>query len=201
MLGFPKIETLINERKLLFLRRLCSIPARSSSKQLFTYRLHSYFTMHASVNSGFIPDIISILDKYELLDYLKTFLACVFYPKKSMENDYLQSIEHIETCEWIVRNKTESTDRTIINIQSDLYSGSLLWETDQVYPHVLRMFSFLTRLCTLSSTNSDTYCRHCHLAMQDAVEHFFIDCKSLQLRRELFWNTVTDNCSIELDVT
>ena len=82
MLGFPKIETLINERKILFLRRLCSIPARSSSKQLFTYRLHSYFTMHTSVNSGFIPDVISILDKYELLDYLKTFLACVFFYQK-----------------------------------------------------------------------------------------------------------------------
>ena len=66
MLGFPKIETLINERKLLFLRRLCSIPARSRSKQLFTYRLHSYFTTHTSVNSGFIPDIISILNEYEL---------------------------------------------------------------------------------------------------------------------------------------
>ena len=85
------------------------------------------------------------------------------------------------------------TDRTIINIQSDLYSGSLLWEAAQAYPHMLRKFAFLARLCTLSSTNSDTYCRHCHLAMQGEVEHFFIDCTSLQLRRELFWNTVTDN--------
>ena len=33
--------------------------------------------------------------------------------------------------------------------------------------------------------------------MQDEVEHFFTQCKSLQL----FWNTVTDNCSIELAVT
>ena len=125
-----------------------------------------------------------------------------FSIKKAWKIIISKSVEHIETCEWIVRNDTESTDRTIINIQSDLYSGSLLWEAAQAYPHMLRNFAFLARLCTLSSTNSDTYCRHCHLAMQDGVEHFFIDCKSLQLRRELFLNTVTDNyCSIELAVT
>ena len=66
MLGFPKLETLINERKLLFLRRLCSTPSRNHSKQLFTYRIHSYFTTHTSVNSEFITDIILTLGKYEL---------------------------------------------------------------------------------------------------------------------------------------
>ena len=80
MLGFLK-KTPMNERKLLFLHRFCSISLQGAVQNNYSH------TECMSVNSRFIPDIISILSKYVLLDYLKTFLASGFFHKKSVDNN------------------------------------------------------------------------------------------------------------------
>ena len=67
-------ENAIDKRKLNFLQKLCSLEDDFLSKKIFFVRLFSYLIDTDRDNYGFIPDIISILYKYNLHEYLTEFI-------------------------------------------------------------------------------------------------------------------------------
>ncbi|WAR26502.1 hypothetical protein MAR_012206, partial [Mya arenaria] len=64
MLGWKRIVSEINLRKLLFLERLCNMPTSVLTKQIFNKRL-ALFSCRTDkcIQKGFVPDIIRILSK------------------------------------------------------------------------------------------------------------------------------------------
>ncbi|WAR05956.1 hypothetical protein MAR_021325, partial [Mya arenaria] len=68
MLGMKSIESQIDIKKLTFLECLCNMPVHVLSKQIFNLRLAMYACRTNKITQrGYIPDIINILSKYNLL--------------------------------------------------------------------------------------------------------------------------------------
>lgn len=81
-LGLVTIETEINYKKLQFLGQLCRLPCQYLSKRIFINRLIRYKGFIERQSLGFIPDIIRLLQKYNLMDYINIFIDTAFFPSK-----------------------------------------------------------------------------------------------------------------------
>ena len=76
LLGLPKLSLEIDKRKLLFLQRLLRMPENSATKQIFIRRLFTYlYSITDRTPLGFVPDILNILAKYNLADYLNGYIT------------------------------------------------------------------------------------------------------------------------------
>jgi hypothetical protein len=73
-LGLWSMEGQIDKAKLLYFSRLCLSSVTMTAKQIFINRLFSYLANPTKQKLVFIPDIVRILNKYDLLDYLTTFV-------------------------------------------------------------------------------------------------------------------------------
>ena len=73
-LGLWSMEGTIDKAKLLYFGRLCRLHETLLTKKIFTERLSSYYIDPNKQTIGFIPDIIQILDKYSLGNYLSTYI-------------------------------------------------------------------------------------------------------------------------------
>ena len=82
LLEMLPIEVEIDKRKLYFLGRLINIGAGVVSRRVLFIRLARWKWNHKIKMTGFVPDIVDVLEKYELLDYLLEFVSTNFFPKK-----------------------------------------------------------------------------------------------------------------------
>uniref|UniRef100_A0A8W8KDP5 Reverse transcriptase domain-containing protein n=1 Tax=Magallana gigas TaxID=29159 RepID=A0A8W8KDP5_MAGGI len=64
----------IDTRKLLFFGRICRLDYDALPKKIFLTRLMSFMLRMSDKQKGFIPDIITILHRYDLADYLQKWL-------------------------------------------------------------------------------------------------------------------------------
>ena len=85
LLGLPKLSLEIDKRKLFFLQQLIRMPENAVTKQIFIRRLFT-FQWHITDISplGFIPDVIKILKKYNLFEYLHNYLTNYTFPTASV---------------------------------------------------------------------------------------------------------------------
>ena len=76
------IQSEIDVRKLLFFGRLCRLDCRTLPKMIFLSRFFSYVEGLARTQMGFIPDIMSLLTTYNLLDDVHSWLTSGSCPTK-----------------------------------------------------------------------------------------------------------------------
>ena len=81
-LGIWTIGGYINKMKLLFLQRLIVSYPSSVEKVLFIRRLCSFIYGSSVPSLGFIPDIITVLKRYNLYNYLDLYLTDGVFPGK-----------------------------------------------------------------------------------------------------------------------
>ena len=75
IVGIYPIITEIEKRKLCLLEKLCNMSNDNISKQIFVRRLFQYKTKNDNNRQYcFVPDIYSILSKFNLLDYLEIYI-------------------------------------------------------------------------------------------------------------------------------
>uniref|UniRef100_A0A8W8ISZ1 Reverse transcriptase domain-containing protein n=1 Tax=Magallana gigas TaxID=29159 RepID=A0A8W8ISZ1_MAGGI len=72
--GLLPIASEIDKRKLQFFGRLCLMDTKCLTKKIFLHRLFSYLDSPNCKHYGFIPDVIHLLDKYNLLEHLNSYL-------------------------------------------------------------------------------------------------------------------------------
>ena len=70
MLGWHSMLSEVEKRKLSFLGNLCRMPSNVLCKKIFNFRLALYTCNNGNHQKGYIPDIISILQKYNLAHHL-----------------------------------------------------------------------------------------------------------------------------------
>ena len=81
-----------------------------------------------------------------------------------------------------------------INITKPL----LLWKIASKYPLYLNQLSCFVDLCAMTHVNGT--CELCKCRCVDFVEHFFCNCIKMSSRREKFWNMVSNQYDIALEV-
>jgi hypothetical protein len=67
LLGYTSIEAYIDQQKLNFLGSICRMKSSDVVMKVFLNRLTQYRNNCSKTHSGFIPDIVNILDKYTTL--------------------------------------------------------------------------------------------------------------------------------------
>ena len=84
MLGWLPMMSYVEQRKLLFLQNLCRMPPNLLPRKVFNFRLNLFVLRENKNQSGFIPDIWKVLQKYHLEEYLLSYLATSLFPTKGI---------------------------------------------------------------------------------------------------------------------
>ena len=84
LLDILPISAEIDYRKLLFLGRLCRMNTDYLSKKIFTSRLFSFLYQLTENQTGFIPNVFSLLSYYHLSSYLDTWISTGAFPSKPL---------------------------------------------------------------------------------------------------------------------
>ena len=83
LLGWKSIYSMISEKKLLFLGQICNLPVKAISFRILVRRL---ITIKQCPNNmkklGFTYDCVSLIGKYNLREYLDTFIDYGKFPSK-----------------------------------------------------------------------------------------------------------------------
>ena len=96
LLGLWSIGAEIDKRKLLFLRRLICASEYCLHRRVFMIRLIRW-KWNPDEITAFIPDLIGILRKYSLWEYMDNFLQSGDFPSKSeWKKLVMESIKHVE---------------------------------------------------------------------------------------------------------
>lgn len=83
ILGIYPIISDIDERKLSFFGKLCNLDTDSLTKHIFLSRLYDFINNDEIPFSGFLKDLDEILNKYNLLQHLRTFTEKCQFPGRN----------------------------------------------------------------------------------------------------------------------
>ena len=100
-LGLWSTMAYVDKTKLLFFGNLCRASPNLLHKRIFTARLFSALWSETKKSYGFIPDIIRILTKYSLYNYLEIYLESLQFPSKPTWKKLVsERIHHSENTAW-----------------------------------------------------------------------------------------------------
>ena len=201
LLGWHPIESEIDKRKLTFLQRLCNMPSKNLSKQLFLYRLNLYFTKQCKNQYGFIPDIYRILKKYTLSEYLTTYQQHNYFPeKRSWKNIVQKAIGKTFEISWKERTKQDIDFDRFCSVH-DAVQPSLFWKcanTNQTIKHAISAVELLT--CSKYKKEESSLCNYCESIVIDVRVHMISDCSRFSRQRDNFINNIEQHCSEDLSI-
>lgn len=107
-LGLWSTMAWVDKAKLTFFASLCRSSPSLLHKQIFIKRIYAYLGGAAPISMGFVPDIISILQKYELYNYLEDYLNNGVFPSKAVwRNLVTRRIHDREEQSWRQRMLTK----------------------------------------------------------------------------------------------
>ena len=201
LLGLPKLSSEIDKRKLFFLERLIRLPETTLTKQIFIRRLFSFQYITDRSPLGFIPDVIKIMEKYNILEHLHSYLANYTFPNTAV---WKKIVKHV-----IYENQSKSYKQVIQEdpdfarfkyIQGDIIP-SIIWQAAST-PAELKLMHFVAKCAVLPPKSTIETCRNCMLEFSDPIYHIVTSCLSTLDVRTTFWDypvdTLSPNCSVHL---
>ncbi|KAL4237991.1 hypothetical protein ACF0H5_002702 [Mactra antiquata] len=175
LLGAHSIRAHIEKQKQLFFRILCRTSPGDICSQLFTHRLFQGLNNSPRL-LGFIPDILSILNTYDLGTYLDQFLLTGLFPPKFAWK---------KICTCVIHNREETMWRDRLDLCSDfrLFRGCHwqlreypLWTIARTNPGCLSSVKFLTSVCCRRASEENDTCHRCPQPRSIDVEHMLFHC-------------------------
>ena len=95
------VEGYIDKKKLLFLQKLIYSKTNTVHKQMFIKRLFNILNGTVDHPQGYVPDILIILDKYNLKSYLDIYLNNGYFPNKcNWKNIVKKQVQGLQTDMW-----------------------------------------------------------------------------------------------------
>lgn len=188
LLGALPIQAEIEKQKLTFFGQLCGLVRDCAAKRLFLLRLCA--TQNGLTESGFIADVISILQKFDLYYILEDYISYGKFPNKYIWKKCIDSkVSNYYINEWNVRISTPEFS-LFKQIQTE-FSYCFLWLYAKANPRMLRAcFSIAQLIAYLSSI--DPTCSRCGRREINCsiTMHILTDCVSVQPCRISFKTTV-----------
>ena len=149
-----------------------------------------------------VTNIEHVIDKCKLLFLQRLCVAPLKSRVKSLFLKRLIFFKHsvsarkIGFVSAIVTNDPEY--ERFVTIHNDCTKPLVLWKVAARFPHKLSQLKFLTRITAM--TYSVTSCKLCKNVCSNFIEHYFCRCQKMIVNRENFWNFVSNNYSVELEV-
>ena len=198
-LGVTNVECIIDKYKLLFFRRLCTSPFNSSVKKLVLNRLMCYNVSELSVYKGFVNDVMRLVHKYSLYSFIEQFMnEGYFVPKRIWKHLVNRSVVKHHEEQWHVSVLNDDCYNRFISVHNSCTEPLLVWKAALRYPHKTPELCFLARLCV--TTLHTPRCTLCNLTCTDFATHLFCVCSKVNEKRERFWNYISNNYDITLEV-
>jgi len=189
LLGLLPLEAEIDTRKLCFVGGLLCMNRQYLPHKVCVTRLLSIIYQHSSQERGFIPDILRLLDKYNLRPHVKTFIASgTFSPKPKWKKLVRKSVFDYHRLAWRERIDADYSLRTFSKIHPSL-TVHPAWYVAKENPAYRASANFLVKCCAVIRDMPDvnTLCERCGNMYSDPITHAMARCDYLQDSREEMW--------------
>jgi hypothetical protein len=198
MVNVYSLETYIDISKLKFLRRLCALQWNKLAKKIFIERLYQQiYTTAENSGLGFIPDMLRVLMKYGLEQYLHEYTLSSRFPSKSQWSPIVAlSVKSLEERNIIVNFNHPKLKRF-----AQIYSTSLhvhpIWclehKTQGRRQYLLDFAKLNGGLCDFEGSK---ICIYCDKHFCDYLNHYIHSCTKYDSTREFFWCLVLNEFSV-----
>jgi hypothetical protein len=200
MLGWYNMNAYIDRRKLLFLGRLCRLDNSAQIKQIFLIRLHQFFASCTSTSIGYISDVVGILEKYRLCEFVKRYMTKGCWPdKKPWRSIVDKAIHDHEAQHWTSKINTDRECQRFQSVTTTYGKPHIFWILANKLKQLQAIFIFMAKLCTLPLPTKSGYetCAHCSGRFHNSLEHFVVHCDKFAFNRECYWMAIVNQSKVE----
>lgn len=196
-LGWFTIEADIDQRKLTFLQKLCTIPTHYLSRKLFNYRLNLFVMKGYCNQRGFVPEICRLLYKYGLFHFISDYMKHAHFPcKYSWKNTIKKAITHTQNNMWQQRiNSDRDFDRFIAVHQS--VTPLHLWLFSNTNSEIKHAIS-ATKILLYRQFYTSYSCTKCLQETSDINRHILAECDTYTRERTRFTDSIDQKFSSEV---
>ena len=208
LLGLLTIEAEIDKRKLYFLGRLILMSHGIPCRKIFLVRLIKWKWNRTSKLKGFIPDIVRILHKYDLMDTLKEYILWDRFPSKHLWKKIVK--EHVHEHHNVIwQDKINCHEQLTLFAEVHPDNGVSPWwllannnpDYHQQINDVLRLLSGSFQIKGKRVNKPETYSDYCDICSKDYVnpiEHSLLHCSGSSRARGKLWEWIGDIMPIEI---
>ena len=186
---------IVNEleiRKLTFFGQICRLNPKYLAKDIFNNRLIRHIELEGQC-IGYIPDAYRILQKYDLMNVLRSYVQDGNFPtkrqwKKIVERKVVMNIKNE------IQSRIKGNDQwgvTVHVIDSNNYSP--LWRVAKDNPRIIKVCkTIMNSIGMFVSRQYVRECRHCCLKTVNLVIHKLCYCHLLEDKRKHLWTTLIE---------
>ncbi|MCG8035095.1 MAG: reverse transcriptase family protein, partial [Candidatus Thiodiazotropha taylori] len=134
MLGWLPMRARVEQRKLIFLQKLCTMPPDTLARQVFDLRLNLFLLKGCRNQLGFIPDVWDIVLKYDLSEYLHQYtLSSAFPSKYQWKKLIVRRITDFYATQWSERLESDHEFSRFKTLHPKL-EMSVIWKDTSAEP-------------------------------------------------------------------
>ncbi len=211
MLGVWNIRSEIDKRKLFFLGMLINSSGTPVYKVMFYRRLIRWKWDFKSATTGFVPDIIDILQKYDLLRFINDFIDNAEFPRKNQwKKIVIESVQMVYEQIW--------REKVCSHLQLGIYATvhqrcevSEWWLLGKRFPRYLEYITDVVRIICGSFTiagkrvaDPQVYngnCLRCGIIYRNPIKHALLYCREMEIERTILWDWFLDKLPINVSST
>ena len=191
LLGIFPLEIEIEIRKLILFGQLCRLSSKYWVKNIFLNRLLSY-KINPYKQTGFIPDIEKILNKYQLTHVLDMYFSDGIFPGQLAWKRMLNSnVKNSAVANWHTRIYAPEFSR-FKSIQTD-FQPNIFWLYSKEKRKLLAPCTSVIQM--ISNLNNTLYdgniCPCCNLMYENYTDHCIHECLYLNRERAIIWNELS----------
>ena len=139
-LGLFPISAIIDRSKLLFFQGLCKMPSHYACKEVFLTKLHLHDLNTDCVSKGYIPDIMQVLEKYDLKHHVKEYIKTGYIPSRQNWKSLVDiNISYYENNQYCQRTNNDPEYKLFREVMPTI-SASPLWRAAWEIPNSLYKF-------------------------------------------------------------
>ena len=199
MLGWLPMRARVEQRKLTFLQKLCTMPPETLARQIFDLRLNLFILRGYENQIGFIPDIWEIVTRYQLQDYITLYIRSSEFPSKQQwKNLIARKIRQSYEAEWSHRLQID-TEFSRFKVLQPRLEMSVIWTLSLDTSTVPEAFLVARLWSKVTQGFPNTInCALCHAETNDIYKHIVSSCPSFGQQRLDFINCISQTVSAEI---
>lgn len=202
LLGWTSIECIIDINKLLFMGRLVNMPTGFLPKDVFMSRLLMYHHNCTIEHYGFIQDIIRIINKYELCDFIDNLLSKSEFPVQNRWKRIVKSRIQESEENLLKQRMANDIDFMYFKVIHNRIQPHRAWTILRMDPSLKKQSKFVVSLCTLIKPQDELIlCHKCGFFFDNPIVHMIAQCSSLVDTRDMFWTDLIAIGPIELSTS
>ena len=191
MIAIYSIESEIDFKKLILFGQLCRLNFEHWIRVVFLNRVCSY-SINGTKQIDFIPDIVSILGKYSLLDVLTAYRRDGVFPSRLTWNKREgRRYRNVKSICGIVRHCSQSlTDsNAYIVIMAFILFGPF---QKKKYPKLTTAAKSITQMISFLAIDADNarLCYKCNMIYFNIVDHCISECPCVHSERVCLWDKI-----------